>query len=242
MRLSRKNDYSVYVHTNKENGKKYIGITRQKPERRWQKGYGYEGTYFGNAVKKYGWEGFTHEVIASGLTKENACELEIALIALHKTNQREYGYNISEGGQTCDVLTGKTGIDHPNHQRVLMIDPNTHEVIRVFGAQAEAARIMGISRKGITKACLGKGTATYKGYIWEYADKDYAKPGNPGVGNYEHKKIQKAVKVIDVDGTERRYESIKQAGNDMGIRPNTIARYLSGIRHDSTGRRWFYAF
>lgn len=234
------NAYSVYIHTNKTNGKKYIGITRQNPEKRWQKGYGYIDTVFWNAIKKYGWDGFEHEVIGSGLTKQNACEMEKALIAMHRTQDRSKGYNISDGGNTCDVITGKTGIEHPNHQRVKMIDPKTNEVIHVFGAQAEAARVMGISRKGITKACMGNGSATYKGYIWEYADKKYEKPGNPGVGNYAHTKIQKKIRMDDVDGKTYVFDSIKEAGNTTGRRANTISRYVSGIRNDPSGRRWSY--
>lgn len=234
-----KNNYSVYIHTNKSNGKKYIGITKQNPNRRWQKGYGYENTYFGNAIKKYGWDGFTHEVIISGLDKTTACQMEIALIALHKTNDRDYGYNISEGGQTCDVITGRCGEQHPNHQRVKMIDAKTGEVIRIFGAQAEAARIMGIGRRGITKACQGI-SATYKGYVWEYADKNYKKKDNNGRGNYDHSKQKKPVIMIDTEGKAHNYPSIKDAANELGVCTAYIQRYLKRA-NDTSGRRWCYA-
>lgn len=43
--------YTVYKHTNKINGKVYIGITSQNVKRRWQNGAGYYGTYFYNAIK-----------------------------------------------------------------------------------------------------------------------------------------------------------------------------------------------
>jgi hypothetical protein len=237
----RQNEYSVYIHTNKTNGKKYVGITRQNPQRRWQKGCGYEGTLFGNAIKKYGWDGFEHDVILTGVSKEIACETEIALISMYGTNDRCRGYNISSGGETADALIVKTGEDHPNHQRVKMIDPKTGEIVRIFGAQSEAARIMGINRKGITKACLGKGCATYKGYIWEYADKDYKRPINPGVGNYDHSKMNKRVFMVDADGVVHEFESVKAAGKKLGMRPNTISRYITGVRNDPSGRRWCYA-
>lgn len=238
--LSQKqNSYCVYIHTNKQNGKKYIGITKQQPQKRWQNGIGYVGTYFGNAIKKYGWDAFEHEVIISGLDKDTACQLEIALIAQFKTNCRDYGYNIAEGGQTCDIEK-KTGADHPNHERVKMIDPKTKEVICVFGAQSEAARVMGINRKCITKACQGK-IPTYKGYIWEYADKNYEKPIHNGVGNYDHKKMRKKIKMIDIDNSEHIFESAKEVKEKLGINEVNVRRYISGLRNDATGRRWFYA-
>lgn len=238
-----KNDrcYTVYMHTNIVNGKKYIGITCQKPERRWQNGYGYIKTYFGNAIIKYGWDNFEHEIIADGLSKETACQMEIALIRLFRTNEREYGYNISDGGETCDCLTNRFGEDHPNHQRVKMIDPQTHKVIRVFGAQAEAARVLGISRKGITKACRGKGTATYKGYIWEYADKKYTKPGNPGVGHYDHANHYKPVIVLYATGEAMKYQSVQDACRAENTPKNSANRYLKKGYADPKGRRWFYA-
>lgn len=240
MKKKEKHNYSVYMHTNKLNGKKYIGITKQNPERRWQNGHGYDNTYFGNAIHKYGWDGFFHEVLIYGLTEEEACSWEIALIAMHNTNQREYGYNISEGGETCDCCSVKYGEDHPNHKRVKMIDPKTGEVVRIFGAQSEAARKLEISRKGITKNCQGI-SATYKGYIWEYADEDYQKPTHNGVGNYRHDKLQKKIIMIEPNGEVYHYDSIKEASEDLGVRRPSISRYLNHERHDASERRWLFA-
>lgn len=68
--------YCVYMHT-VPNGKVYIGITSQEPSRRWRKGEGYKTNkafYF--AIQKYGWENINHEILYSGLSKEEACDKE----------------------------------------------------------------------------------------------------------------------------------------------------------------------
>lgn len=93
-----RNDYCVYKHTS-PSGKVYIGITRQAPEERWQAGWGYRrNEYFFRAILKYGWDNFTHEVLHFGLSKEEACAAEISLIAAYHCNEKEYGYNLTEGG------------------------------------------------------------------------------------------------------------------------------------------------
>lgn len=93
-------NWKVYCHTNIINNKKYIGITSKKdPNDRWENGNGYKNNpYFTNAIKKNGWENFTHEILFNNLTKEEACVKEIELIEYYKTTQRKYGYNISKGG------------------------------------------------------------------------------------------------------------------------------------------------
>ena len=90
--------YTVYKHTS-PNGKIYIGITEAAVEKRWKYGRGYEyNTHFYNAIKKYGWDNFEHEVLFTNLTAEEAAQKEIELIALYHSDDRSKGYNVSPGG------------------------------------------------------------------------------------------------------------------------------------------------
>lgn len=92
------NNYTVYMHIT-PNNKKYIGITYRKPHIRWGHGSNYKNNnYFYNAIRKYGWENIKHEILYENLTKEEAEQKEKELIAQYKSSQREYGYNISLGG------------------------------------------------------------------------------------------------------------------------------------------------
>lgn len=96
--------WCVYMHTNKVNGKKYIGITSKPVEERWKNGFGYKtDTYIRRAIDKYTWDGFEHVVIVSNLSEQEAKLKEIEMIALYKTNCKKYynptyGYNMTDGG------------------------------------------------------------------------------------------------------------------------------------------------
>lgn len=75
-------------------------MTCQKPKARWRNGNGYDkNVYFTSAIKKYGWNSFSHEILLDGLSLTEASEKEIKLIAELRTNDREFGYNISTGGE-----------------------------------------------------------------------------------------------------------------------------------------------
>lgn len=101
-------DYTVYKHTS-PSGKVYIGITKQVPEKRWNHGEGYKHSpHFYAAVQKYGWDNITHETLAEGLTQEEAEELEIALINIHRSTDRRFGYNTDRGGSTGPKHTEET--------------------------------------------------------------------------------------------------------------------------------------
>ena len=92
--------YCVYSHTNKINGKIYIGLTSMEPNKRWKNGKGYyKGTHFRSAIDKYGWDNFEHKIIKDGLNKEEAAYWEIYYISLYNSTDRRYGYNMSSGGE-----------------------------------------------------------------------------------------------------------------------------------------------
>ena len=91
--------YTVYKHT-APNGKVYIGITGQNPERRWANGEGYKkNKHFYSAIRSYKWENIKHEILETGLTKQQACKKEIELIAKYDSTNRDKGYNNSTGGE-----------------------------------------------------------------------------------------------------------------------------------------------
>ena len=90
--------YCVYKHTS-PSGKIYIGVTVQKPEYRWNHGRGYKKQiYFWNAIQKYGWENFNHEILYTNLTRYKASKLEHKLVEELKANKPEFGYNLKDGG------------------------------------------------------------------------------------------------------------------------------------------------
>lgn len=110
----------------------YVGQTvhGDNPKIRWRsdgKGYG-DNTYFGKAIKKYGWENFEHEVIANNLTADEADKFERLLIEKLDTMNENYGYNLVSGGSNGKTVSFQTrqklseamkgrfvGKDNPNY-------------------------------------------------------------------------------------------------------------------------------
>lgn len=91
--------YCVYCHTS-PSGKKYFGITKNTRRRWGGNGSGYSrNPHFYNAILKYGWDNFTHEILHDGLSQEDACTLERRYIEAYRTNEFAFGYNRSVGGE-----------------------------------------------------------------------------------------------------------------------------------------------
>lgn len=106
-------EYSVYIHINKKNNMRYVGITAQDVAVRWQNGNGYrKQSHFWRAIQKYGWGGFEHIIVADGLTAEKAYQMESELIAKYKTTDNKYGYNKSTGGES-----GAKGVEHSDKNK-----------------------------------------------------------------------------------------------------------------------------
>lgn len=132
----------IYKITNKVNQKFYIGrrSTDKQPDHDLYFGSG--GKHFKNAIKKYGKENFTKEIIELCPNFEVLCEREIYYIDYFESYREEIGYNkirVSEGWGVGELnpsfgnsennpMFGKKGKDNPNTG--LKRTPEHIEIIR----------------------------------------------------------------------------------------------------------------
>ena len=94
----------IYLIRNKQNGKIYIGQTKQKLVSRWYKHRWLAAKNsmlpLHNAIRKYGKEEFSVEIIAKDLSsQEDADSCEIHWISYYHSAEKEFGYNVEAGGQ-----------------------------------------------------------------------------------------------------------------------------------------------
>ena len=51
------------------------------------------------AIRKYGWDNFTKEILIEDVPTEDLDNLEISYIKIHNANNQMYGYNMTAGGE-----------------------------------------------------------------------------------------------------------------------------------------------
>ena len=109
----------IYRITNNLNGKFYVGKTKQKLEKRMAQ-HRYESKKgsigLGAAIRKYGWENFTVEIIET-CPVEKLSEREIFFIAELDCKSPK-GYNLTDGGEglvnPSDETRAKMSANHPD--------------------------------------------------------------------------------------------------------------------------------
>ena len=109
-------NWSVYEHVF-PNGYRYIGITCQKPEKRWKKGRSYIGTYVGSAIKEYGWDNIQHNILETELSEFEAKCLEEYYICSYRTYigfSDCKGYNMTLGGDNIISEESRKKISEAN--------------------------------------------------------------------------------------------------------------------------------
>lgn len=92
----------VYLVRNKITDKVYIGQTFQELNQRWirHKAAATQGrsSYFPTAIRKYGPESFDIKPLVIVGTKEDADFYEKKLISIFRSNEKQFGYNVTAGG------------------------------------------------------------------------------------------------------------------------------------------------
>lgn len=232
--------YCVYKHTS-PSGKVYIGYTCKKPpEKRWANGYGYKRhhPYFWNAICKYGWENFTHEILIDGLSKKEACIKEREFIALYDATNKDKGYNMTNGGEgkdgyvTSDVTRQKistsrkgrfTGEDNPNYGNHKLAGENNP----FYGQQHSEETKKKLSELATGRPSPMKG----KSFPEEFKEKLYV----------ANKDRSKPVLQFDVNGNLiNEYRSIHNASVITGYNYTNISAACNGKIHIYKNSIWMF--
>jgi len=102
-----------------EDGRAYIGQTTTNLSRRMithrssSKKDKTRNTYFHNALKKYGWDAFSWEILSECTSQDELNKVEKHFINLYNTRDKEYGFNIREGGtQGCSTKRSSHTEEH----------------------------------------------------------------------------------------------------------------------------------
>ena len=208
--------YCVYAHTNKINGKVYIGLTSMKPEERWKNGMGYhEGTHFRNAIDKYGWDNFEHKIIKDNLTKDEAAYWEIHYISSYNSMDRRFGYNMSSGGEN--------GGGHPQTEETRKKISENHADLKGRIFTEETKRKMSESKKGEKHPNYGK----------HLSDETKSKISEA------HKKIRN--RMIYCEELDCIFESLTEASKKIGRSKSTIIDCCKGKLKTCNGYHLRYA-
>lgn len=203
--------WTVYEHIS-PSGKVYVGITCQKPEKRWKGGSGYVRTdnhqpLFANAILKYGWDNIEHNIVATGLTKEEADTIEQTLITKYKRIGKSY--NITDGGDgglgtkhteatkkhLSEIRKGKKESREETERRInLRIENYPYVIVAVkpeciitFRTAKEAAEKLGIAHRCNISAAIAGRQCLVNGYIFLHWDKDEPLDKDFLYGLYEEK-------------------------------------------------------
>lgn len=220
--------YCVYKHTNKINGKVYIGQSSNIKERWSRKGTCYKGcTYFYNAIQKYGWDNFEHIILKDSLSLEEANYWEEYYIKQYNSTDNNFGYNLSLGGNNKGSIAGK---NNKLNKKIICL-----ETKKIYPSARIASQKLKIDESCIRKVCKRERQSA-GGFHWEDYDenKDYTITVPPlarGVGN------TRKVKCIE---TEEIFSSCIEAANKIGSSSSLIGRCCRGTQKTTRGLHFCY--
>jgi hypothetical protein len=202
----------IYKHTNKINGKAYIGVTICSLKIRKQKGY---KSHFGQALKKYGWEGFETSLLEDNVPEIMLSEREQYWIKYFNTFKN--GYNSTDGGkngyQYCPTTRHKIALALSIPVKRYSLDGL---LIKEYKSMSDAARELNTDPSMISAVANRKyGRKTHLNSVWrfvndmdtslEYNKADYSDKFKPilqikdEIIICEHKSFNKACEVTKIN-------------------------------------------
>ena len=219
--------YYIYKATNKINGKSYVGQTCDFHSRVWQhqRCYEKEDCDFHRAIKEFGFDNFSWEIIETCESEDRACELEKYYI--EKFNTYRDGYNMTKGGK---------GAPYRNARAVVLLTLDGQYIKRYDSAMD--AEIDGFHNADVLLNCKGKRRQT-KGYMFMFEDeyesngaKTYRKPEPNGM---------RSIIQCDMEGNFiQKFKSLQEAARITGTNRTTISGVLSNTYKSANGYIFVY--
>lgn len=233
--------YIVYKHTSPSN-KVYIGITSQRFKRRCANGQGYKKCpRFYHAIQKYGWGNIRHEILLSGLSKEEAENAEIRLIKEFKSNDDRYGYNIENGGNCsgthseevrCKISQGNKGKVYSDETLQKMKEAHKGQGVgekNPFYGRHHSKEVREAHSEFMKGNAYNKGkhhTDEYKAFKSQQMIEKYKNGGNP-----------RCKRVIHIENEEAiTYYSLREASRKTGIALSNLFKMV----RDQSITNWRY--
>lgn len=261
--------WKIYKHTLildcSSKGKSYIGqSSKDDINERWQNGHGYYSirvghneTVFWKAIKKYGWDNFSHEIIEDNIpTLELANEKEKYWIAYYHTFIEDpncWGYNMTAGGsgishkqseetkqKISNALTGREFSESHKAKLKELAKKTSKAIVCIetnikYESISEASTKTGISRDNIRAALKGTRRSA-GGYHWALVG-DTARIREQKKLNGKCKPYKAKVRCVELNIV---FNSITEAANFIHRTSSTISNALNGKYKTAGKYHWEY--
>lgn len=235
--------WCVYILTSPE-GKKYVGACKDLKSRWSKHGRAYKGsTLIYEAIQRFGWENFNREVYQSGLTRRQASQKERELVLALRTNEKEYGYNLTNGGfdgvrtleslnKTRQILMGHPVSDSVRSalRKARSIPIICLETKEVFENSLEAGRKMNICSTSIGKNCNDRASNAGGFHFAKLSDYE-----NGTIPQFQF--TDKGKRVICLE-TMKIFETQTDAAKSYGVSCQAISHCCTGKVETCAKKHW----
>jgi group I intron endonuclease len=248
----KKEKHIVYVTQNMVNMKMYVGVHSCVDL---DDGYLGSGTLLKKAIKKYGEENFTREVLYVFSNKKDAYKKEAEIVQEFIVESEEF-YNLTKGGRCLDMnwdirekisqsRKGKTtGKDNPMYGKTHSEEVRKKIADREYATGKDhfaAKKIICVETKevfnSITEAGIAHITRAIKngtsagGYHWEYLE-NYNE-------NKKYKKIKHAKRKVLCIDNNKIFDTLIEAARSVGKKSGSkIGDVCRGKRKTAYGLKW----
>lgn len=238
----------IYCYQNLVNGKKYIGQSSDLKYRKWcfeNPNKKYAGGLINRARKKYGAENFRYTILTHCSQKELNYWEKFYINRL-KTNDRRYGYNLTDGGNCGGRLSEETikkfkenGVwKHESLMKKVYVYTLDGKIYKTFKSVKEVAKYFNYDAASISNICTStKGKTFLKKYTCSYTE---LTPNEVRIKI--HSNIEKPVVQLDFEGNLiKRWECACKAAKELNIKSlGNISNSCKKKTATCNGYKWMF--